>query len=128
MEKNILIINPNTDLIHTERMEKSCGEIANPGTKVKAVSPQVTETFDVPVVGCWVDEYLTAVETFKIIEKEQKNYDGVIIACFSDPGLDPSREISEIPVLGIGETSYLVACLLGHKFSVLTYTKKMDPP
>jgi len=38
------------------------------------------------------------------------------------------KEIIEIPVLGIAETSYHIAAILGHRFSVLTGTAKWTPP
>ena len=128
MQKKILIINANTDLACTKRQEEACRRIAYPGISVRAVSPDVTSTFDVPSIKCEVDNALATVETLKVVAREQENCDGIILACFSDTGLDAAREMTEIPILGIAETSYIIACLIAHKFSVLTYTKKFTPP
>lgn len=50
-------------------------------------------------------------------------YEAIITGCFGDPGLHESREIVEIPVIGPGEASMLLACTLGHKFSIITVEK-----
>jgi allantoin racemase len=38
----------------------------------------------------------------------------------SDSGMQPLRSILDIPVIGPGRASMLMACYLGDKFSVLT--------
>ena len=50
----------------------------------------------------------------------QDGYDAVILACFSDPGLDAAKEISTIPVIGIEEATLHIAAMLGAKFSIMT--------
>jgi len=57
----------------------------------------------------------------------EEGYDAVIIACFSDPGLQAAREVSDILVLGIEETTLHVAAMLGHKFTILTPLAKRIP-
>ena len=47
-------------------------------------------------------------------------YDAIIIYCFSDPGLLGAREISAIPVLGIGESSQLFAMGLADRCGIIT--------
>ncbi len=61
------------------------------------------------------------------IPKIQKDYNAITIGCFYDPGLRELREILEIPVLGIGETSMAIASLLGHRFSIIVGRKKWIP-
>ncbi|MCA0922926.1 aspartate/glutamate racemase family protein [Pseudooceanicola nanhaiensis] len=46
--------------------------------------------------------------------------DAVVIACFDDTGLAEAQALSSVPVLGIGQASYLMATLLGQRFSVVT--------
>ena len=47
-------------------------------------------------------------------------YDGVIIACFDDTGLEALKARVAIPVIGIGEAAFHAAMLLGGRFSVVT--------
>lgn len=56
----------------------------------------------------------------KIVQAEREGYDAVIIGCFDDPALQEARELVNIPVIGPGETCMHLACMLGHKFSVIT--------
>ncbi len=44
----------------------------------------------------------------------------MIIACFSDPGLEQARQLISIPVVGIEESSLHLACQLGRRFTILT--------
>jgi len=44
----------------------------------------------------------------------------IIIYCFGDPGLEAARELVDIPVVGPGETSLHVACMLGNRFSIIS--------
>ncbi|SMX34611.1 aspartate/glutamate racemase family protein [Actibacterium lipolyticum] len=46
--------------------------------------------------------------------------DAVVIACFDDTGLEQMRDKADCPVIGIGQASYAMAGLLGHRFSVVT--------
>lgn len=46
--------------------------------------------------------------------------DAVVTGCFGDPGIDAARELVDIPVVAPGETSMLVAAMLGHQFSIVT--------
>lgn len=46
--------------------------------------------------------------------------DAIIIACFDDTGLAEMRKAADCPVLGIGQSAYAMAQLLGVQFSVVT--------
>jgi len=67
------------------------------------------------------DEYLSVPESIlRAIEAEKAGYDGIILGCFADPGIDAIREMVKIPVVGPGETSMLVGAMLGRKFSIIS--------
>ncbi len=44
----------------------------------------------------------------------------IVIACFDDTGLAEARARAGCPVLGIGQSSFVMAQLLGWRFSVIT--------
>lgn len=50
----------------------------------------------------------------------QEGVDAIVIACFDDTGLGALRAAAHCPVLGIGQAAYLMAGLLGARFSVVT--------
>ncbi len=61
---------------------------------------------------------------------QEQGFDAIAIGCFADPCLQEAREVLDIPVLGIAQTSLLCAQMLGAKASVVTTdetssTKKM---
>ena len=60
----------------------------------------------------------------KIMEAERRGYDAVAIGCFLDPAMTEAREVVSIPVLGLGETSMLMSCMFGHKFSGVAFHSK----
>lgn len=51
---------------------------------------------------------------------EEEGYDAVCIDTMSDSGMNALRSVLDIPVIGPGRSSYLMALMLGAKFSVLT--------
>jgi len=59
-----------------------------------------------------------------ILEKVEKavkiGSSAIIIYCFGDPGLIAARELVEIPIIGPGETSLHMACILGNRFSIIS--------
>ncbi|MBX6426847.1 MAG: hypothetical protein IRZ09_13105 [Variibacter sp.] len=60
----------------------------------------------------------------KLIQAQERGYDAIAIGCFLDPAMQEAREIVNIPVLGLGETSMLMACMFGHKFSGVAFHAK----
>ena len=119
----ILCINPNSSQEVTEGIKKTCKAYALPGTEVVVQcieeAPPGIESYEDAAIA---EKYLS--EKFKGWEKE---YDGLIVACHSDIGVDLFRECSVKPVNGIGEASMLFAMPLGHKFSILSLKRKKIP-
>ena len=54
--------------------------------------------------------------------RSHKNYDGVVIAAFADPGLDRVRDDSNVPAVGICEASVQLAARNGPRFGIATVT------
>ena len=60
-------------------------------------------------------------------ELEAEGWEALILGCFGDPGLDAYREIVSVPVIGPGEAAALLACSLGHRFSIVTIADSILP-
>ena len=74
-----------------------------------------------PAIQSGVDEALATPPLLEQVRRAaDEGADAIVIACFSDPGLEAAREISDVLVLGIEETTLHVAAMLGHKYTVLT--------
>lgn len=92
---------------------------ASPGTEV--------DITDIPKgpgsIESMYEEYLSIPETVKSAHKlEQEGWDGILLGCYGDPGLDALREILTIPVAGAGESTALMAASVAHRFSIITVT------
>src|SRR4030042_4398268 len=48
-----------------------------------------------------------------VIQAERTGWDAVVLGCFNEPGLHEAREIVDIPVLGLLESSVFLACSYG---------------
>ena len=117
----IFVINPNTSVAMTDHIRMELSRIKRFDTELTVVCPDKgPETIESAY-----DEALAIPPTLDLVKKaNQEGYDAVILACFSDPGLEPAKEISRIPVIGIEESSLHMAAMLGAKFSVMTPRKQ----
>ena len=61
------------------------------------------------------------------LEAEKQGFDAYIIGTTNDAGLYQTREVLNIPVIGITEASLHVACMMGRNFALITPNRKMIP-
>ena len=119
---NILVINPNTTVGMTEKIEAAANRAANSGTQITAVT---SASGPVSIEG-YYDEALSVPGLLKVI-RDSADFDAVVIACFDDTGLDAARCVTDKPVIGIGEAAYSMAGMLANKFSVVTTLARSVP-
>ena len=92
-------------------------QLASPGVVVVARQPVGGPS----TIESMYEEYLYIPGMLEVVQAaERDDFDAVITGCFGDPGLDAARELVRIPVVGLGESSLLVAAMLGHRFSIIT--------
>jgi len=79
-------------------------------------------------VECRYDEAIATPDVLRQVkEAAQEGFDAVIVDCFGDVGVKAAREIAEMPVIGPGESSMLLAAALGQRFSVITVLRNLLP-
>jgi allantoin racemase len=61
-------------------------------------------------------------ELREMVQAEKDGYDAVVIGCYLDPGLREGRELLNIPVFGVANTSLHVCAMLGYKIGIVTPT------
>ena len=70
-------------------------------------------------------------DTKEVIENamraEKEGYDAFLIGNISDAGIREAREVVNIPVLGLCETSIHIACMMGANFSFVGISPKWTP-
>jgi allantoin racemase len=119
----ILVINPNTTDAMTRDIEAQARRYAAADSEVEAISPR----WGPASIEGHLEEELAAVATVEAIAERAGRYDGVVIGCYGDPGLYAAREVSPVPVVGIAEASMLMACMVAHRFSVVTVLPRIRP-
>ena len=120
----IMVINPNTSESMTEHIRKEVEKIKRADTRLSVLCPDKgPET-----VESAYDEAYAIPPTLELVKKaNREGYDAIILACFSDPGLEAAREVSKIPVVGIEESTLHMAAMLGARFSIMTPRKQRIP-
>jgi allantoin racemase len=108
----------------TESIFNSARDCARPDTEIIAVSPEKG-----PIsIENFYDQFWAVTGLLEEIHKGIRDgYDAYIIAAACDPGINPAREISPVPVIGIGEASLYLASLVAAKFSIVTVMKRILP-
>jgi allantoin racemase len=59
--------------------------------------------------------------------RELPAHDAYLVACFGDPGVGAARELTEAPVVGIGEAAFQAAVTIARRFAVITTLKRSIP-
>ena len=63
------------------------------------------------------DSAIAAAEVVSLL-RSTETHDAYLVACFGDPGLEAARELTDAPVVGIGEAAYAAAGLIAKRFAV----------
>ncbi len=75
--------------------------------------------------------YLELLDTIEVTERgmqaERDGYDAFLVGNIFEPGLHELRELLNIPVLGLRESSVQMACLMGASFSLINVNPKFVP-
>ena len=120
----IFVINPNSSVNITNHLRDTLNKIKRSDCELTVVCP---DHGPVSIESSY-DETLAAYHMMPLVKRaNDEKYDAIVIACFSDPGLDSAKEISDIPVIGIEEATLHIASMLGHKFSVMTGMSRRIP-
>lgn len=97
---------------------------AFPGTTVDAA---MTENGPVSIESL-CEEYASIPPTVeRAVRAEEEGYDGIILGCYADPGIDALREMLSIPIAGPFESSCAAALTMGYRTAILTVTPEMCP-
>lgn len=119
----LLLINTNGNARDTEEIAATARRYALPTTEILAAQPPYTPP---NLVGYAATARATEA-ALDLVRAYGDAADAVVIACFEDPGLYAAREAITAPVFGIAESAMLLACTLGHRFSVITTPARYRP-
>ena len=118
----LLVINPNISESVTALIEAEARRSADPGTVVT----MKTAPSGVAYIETRFEALLGAHATAQLAAEHHAGHDAVIVAAFGDPGLAALREVLPVPVLGMTESALATACLLGHRFSIVAISQRIQ--
>ena len=119
----ILLANPNTSRFITDRMVRA----AQASVGEAAAILGVTAAHGPAVVGSRVENTLAASAALELGAAHADGCDAMILGISTDAGLEPLRELLDIPVVGMLEAALLTACQLGGRIGLLTLGERMLP-
>jgi Asp/Glu/hydantoin racemase len=119
----LLLANPNTSQSITDRIAIVARAAASPGTEIVAV----TGATGVPYIATRAEAAVAGRTTLELMAEHATGCDAAIVAAFGDPGLGGARELLAMPVVGLAEAAMLTACMLGRRFSIVTFSQSLGP-
>ncbi len=108
----------------TER-QAALQAFVSPGVTVEA---RRAEGGPASIESMWEEYLLVPGQMELAVELEREGFDEIVPGCFGDPGIDGMRELVNIPIVGPGATSMLVAANLGHRFGIVTVLENVIRP
>lgn len=117
--RNILVINPNSSRATTSMMVNIAADEAPAGVAVSGLTAQRAPLMIVNQQE--LDAAALEVET-TWRSAQAEGWSGVIISAFGDPGVHLVRRTTDLPVVGICESSMLEAAEGGRRFGIATVT------
>ncbi|MFG1465018.1 aspartate/glutamate racemase family protein [Xanthobacter sp. DSM 24535] len=117
----ILLINPNTSADMTERMVATAASVLNPDVDLVAM----TAVRGMPYIASRAESLIAGTITLEMIAEHQADADAIVIGAFGDPGLIAARELFDLPITAMAEAAMLTACMLGRRFSIITFSRTL---
>ena len=87
----------------------------------------ITAPRGVPYIASRAEAQIGGAIALEMLAEVHRDYDAAIIAAFGDPGLMGARELFDLPVVGMAEAAMLAACMLGRRFSIVTFARALGP-
>ena len=120
----IALINPNSTAAMTDKVRVVAETYAAAGTTIYAANPANTPA---SIEGHY-DEAMSLPGLLAEVKKANAwGADGIVVACFDDPGLAACREVSHGPVVGLCEAAMRFASVVADSFSVVTTLPRSVP-
>ena len=115
----IIIINPNSSKKMTAAIQEAAEAFVDGRYQVETLATEGAPEF----IDYFEDDADALPGMIRIIRENQDTADAFIVACHCDPNLAILKEISQKPVIGIGEASMRLAPMIGGRFTVLSTDK-----
>ncbi|WP_344399802.1 aspartate/glutamate racemase family protein, partial [Promicromonospora sukumoe] len=112
----ILVVNCNTTTAMTDAIAAVAAGAASPGTAVVGLTP----SWGPASAEGYFESYVTALAVLDAVLAHPDPYDAVVMAGYGEHGREGMRQAIDVPVVDITEASAFLACLVAHRFGVVT--------
>ena len=106
-------------------LEKVIQSVVEPGTTVHLQG--LSEAAGIGAHYRFLEYHDTREVIYNAIKAEKEGYDAFLIGNITDAGLSTAREIVNIPVLGLSETSLHMASIMGRSFGLVAIAERWKP-
>ena len=117
----LLIINPNSSTTVTAHIDAAAQVARQPGEEITTIHAKgAPDLIITPEDARKAEQAVT-----QTLAGWKQPIDGVIIASFGDTGLEAVRAQSNVPVVGIAQSAYAMASVLGPRMSIVSFDPTM---
>jgi allantoin racemase len=106
-------------------LKKVIATAAEPGTSVHVQG--LAQAAGIGAHFRFLEYHDTKEVIYNALEAEKQGYDAFLIGNITDAGLREARELVNIPVLGLSETSLHVASMMGASFGLVAIAERWVP-
>jgi allantoin racemase len=124
--RRLLLINPNTNSLTTERLQHALRPLLPASVELAVRTAAIGASYIACEASHAVAGYATLQAWADELAASPAPLRGVLIGCFGDPGLLALRECSACPVTGLAEASFIEAAAQG-PFAVVTGGERWKP-
>lgn len=118
----IHVVNPNASATMTDRIAAAARAAAPAGVAVTTTgAAEGPASIEGPLDGALAAPWMLS----RI--KAAGAADAHVIACFDDTGLEAARQLTRVPVVGIGQAAMHAATLLADRFAIVTSVRAALP-
>lgn len=118
----LLLINPNISEGVSELIAAEARRTASAGTEISVV----TAPFGVAYIETRFEALIGAYAVAQLAAEHYARFDAIIVAAFGDPGLPALREAIPVPIIGMSESAFATATLLGQRFSIIAISSRIS--
>lgn len=116
-QRRVLVINPNSNALVTERVRELCKQYETPQLSFEVINP---DTGPFSIVSD-EDKLQAELQVLALIRQRlPESHDAYVLACFDDLALHAARQIVKVPVIGCCEAGISAALAVSPALAIVT--------
>ena len=124
MTRRLLVINPNASVEVSRRIRAVAAAAAGPGSEFVVANPPR----GLPGIEGYADGAAALSGLLDLVRRgAAAGYDGFVLACFDDIGLDAARCLTTAPVVGMCEAGLALCAMTARRYAIVTTLGRAIP-